>query len=417
MQIADILKNREVYEKLGVSSPKGLFIHGVPGVGKSLMANAVIEASGRPFFICRKNQPDGDFVNTIMATFEAAVKNAPSIVFLDDMDKFANTDERCRDAEEYVTVQSCIDAVKDKEVFVIATANNQQKLPRSLLRPGRFDRILEIDAPHGKDALSIITHYLSQKKFVSSMDVNTIAKIMDGRSCAALETVLNEAGLCAGYERKVEITMDHFMQACLRTIYHFDSQSFNGEQDDDIDFSDAMGKNADTIYHEAGHAVISEVLCPGSVTLVYICGSDRGFTSYYCDRAIPHMQWEQSRIITSLGGKAALEQNGVACVGCYGDLQQAFDILKGLVKKQCICGFQFFSYDGYGENSDRLLAKQEQVTASEMERYYRIAKQILALNKEFYDEIVNALTAKRMLIMTDIQEIKRRCKITEVSVL
>ena len=217
-QIADTLKNREVYAKLGVSSPRGLLLYGEPGVGKSLMASAVIEESGRKAFVCRKDQPNGDFVKVIKATFEKAVENAPSIVLLDDMDKFANGDEHHPDAEEYVTVQSCIDEAKDKEVFVLATVNNMRCLPRSLHRAGRFDRVIEIDTPRGQDALAIISHYLKSKKVINSVDAKTIARIMDGRSCAELETVINEAGLYAGYERAEFITMDHFMEALMRTV-------------------------------------------------------------------------------------------------------------------------------------------------------------------------------------------------------
>ena len=134
IRIADTLKSRDAYEKLGVSSPRGLLLHGEPGVGKSLMASAVIEESGRNAFTCRKDKPNGDFVNTIKATFDEAAKNAPSIVFLDDMDKFTNGDELHPNAEEYVTVQSCIDEVRGKDVFVIATVNNKRCLPHSLRR-------------------------------------------------------------------------------------------------------------------------------------------------------------------------------------------------------------------------------------------------------------------------------------------
>ena len=94
LQIADTLKNQEHYQKLGVSAPRGLLLFGEPGVGKSLMASAVIEASGRKAFVCRKDQPNGDFVKQIKETFDQAAENAPSIVLLDDMDKFANADER-----------------------------------------------------------------------------------------------------------------------------------------------------------------------------------------------------------------------------------------------------------------------------------------------------------------------------------
>ena len=181
-QISDVLANKEVYQRLGVSSPRGLLLHGDPGVGKTLMASAVIKASGRKAFICRKDRPNGDFVKAIKKTFKDAAESAPSIVLLDDMDKFANGDDSHPDAEEYVTVQSCIDDIKGKEVFVLATANQQRALPRSLLRAGRFDRVIEVNNPHGEDAVKIIEHYIKKKKFVGDMDAVTVARIMDGHS-------------------------------------------------------------------------------------------------------------------------------------------------------------------------------------------------------------------------------------------
>ena len=156
MQVSDGLKNTEVYEKLGVKPPRGLMLYGDPGVGKSLMAFCLIEASGRKAFVCRKDRPDGEFVNHITETFRAAKEAAPSIVFLDDMDKFANNDSNHKDSEEYVTVQSCIDTFRHAEVFVLATANDVEDLPDSLIRPGRFDRVIEVEAPAGKDAVEIV---------------------------------------------------------------------------------------------------------------------------------------------------------------------------------------------------------------------------------------------------------------------
>lgn len=114
IRISDALSGNEAYNKLGVTAPRGLLLYGAPGVGKTLMASAVIEASGRKAFVCRKDKPNGDFVNEIKKTFEDAVEAAPSIVFLDDMDKFTNGDDRYPDAEEYVTVQSCIDQVRER---------------------------------------------------------------------------------------------------------------------------------------------------------------------------------------------------------------------------------------------------------------------------------------------------------------
>ncbi len=112
-RIIDVIKNSEKYEALGVSMPQGVLLNGGPGIGKSLLAKCFMEATGRKSFIIRKDQPDGEFVNHIREIFEKAANDAPSVVLLDDMDKFANSDNYHRDTEEYVTIESCIDDVKD----------------------------------------------------------------------------------------------------------------------------------------------------------------------------------------------------------------------------------------------------------------------------------------------------------------
>ena len=153
IRICDIMRNHEFYSRLGVSVPNGLLLSGEPGLGKTLMANCFVKASGRKAFVCRKDKPDGDFVNHIKSVFDEAVENAPSIVFLDDMDKFsANGDEYHKNSEEFVTIQSCIDGVKGKEVFVLSTINDNNAIPKSLLRAGRFDNRIEVEPPKGEDA-------------------------------------------------------------------------------------------------------------------------------------------------------------------------------------------------------------------------------------------------------------------------
>ena len=425
-QISDTLKNKEVYAKLGVSAPRGLLLYGEPGVGKSLMASAIIEESGRKAFTCRKDQPNGDFVKEIKATFDKAAASAPSIVYLDDMDKFANGDERHPDAEEYVTVQSCIDAVKGKPVFVLATANNIRCLPSSLRRAGRFDRKIEVNAPHGEDAEKIIAHYLKGKKFVSGVDARTIARIMDGRSCAELETVINEAGLYAGFERSEEITMDHFMEACLRTIFNVPAGNTDDDEDLDEEYEDSRQNDllADStkflsqiVYHEAGHAVVSEILCPESITLVSAHnrrGESGGFTDWYNDHSFAPLYWSKSRIIGALGGAAAIEQKyGIFDAGCDHDLDFAFDRTRDLVVNNCICGLHL--HKNLFEDSQRLWSEQEQAVSAEVEKYYRKAKEILSLNMEFFEKVAAALAKKRLLSAVDIKQIKSECKITPVA--
>lgn len=421
-QISDTLKNRETYDRLGVSAPRGLLLYGEPGVGKSLMASAVIKESGRKVFCCRKDSPNGDFIKKIKATFDKAVQNAPSIVYLDDMDKFANGDERHPDAEEYVTVQSCIDETKDKQVFVLATVNNIHCLPQSLRRVGRFDRTIEVNAPHGEDAVKILAYYLQSKRFIDGIDPTVLAKIMDGRSCAELETVINEADLYAGYERAKTITMEHFLKACMRTVF----QAFPDDEDDLVDeqddfscgLSDPDHVVSQIVYHEAGHAVISEVLCPGSVTLVSAYNATRkrgGFTSYYNDNSKTPLYWNKSRIIGSLGGIAAIERKfGISDIGCERDLDQAFNMARDLIVNTCIIGFRLHASEH--NDSQRLMSAQEEAVTTEIEKYYRKAKEILSANWEFFEKLATALAQKKLLSAVDIQKIKSECRIVTVAV-
>ena len=160
MVISDMLNNQEIYKEMGAGLNEGLVLCGEPGTGKTTMANCLIRSTGRKAFVCRKKASDGKFLNTITETFEEAKQNTPSIVLLDDLDKFSDKDEDC-DAEEFVAVQSCMDEIKGADVFVVATVNNIRKIPDSLLRAGRLGKRLEIRVPKKDEAIKIVKHYLS----------------------------------------------------------------------------------------------------------------------------------------------------------------------------------------------------------------------------------------------------------------
>lgn len=223
-QLCDMAKNPEKYAALGVKLPRGILLHGVPGVGKTLMASALIEEMGRVCYTCRKDKANDAFVDTIRGVFAEAKAHAPAVIFLDDVDKFAS-DSDSRNPEELIAVQSGIDEVKGSDVFVVATANNIRELPYSLRRAGRFDRILEICPPNRREAVEIVRHYLADKKVAGDVTAESVARLMDGNSCAALESVLNEAGIYAGYENKPEIGREHIVRAVLRDILRRTSPS------------------------------------------------------------------------------------------------------------------------------------------------------------------------------------------------
>ncbi len=412
VQIADTLKNREVYEALGVSSPRGLLLHGEPGVGKSLMAQCLIEESGIEAFVCRKSEPNGEFVNTIKRTFEEAAENAPSIVYLDDIDKFANDDERHRNSEEYVTVQSCVDEVRDKEIFVLATANETGCLPSSLIRAGRFDRVIEVEAPEGKDAALIIEHYLQGKRLSSDLDACTIADILSGRSCATLETVINEAGLIAGYKRLDCITMDQVVDACLRIVFHAEDANLG----DEVDIS-ADSTASRIVWHEAGHAVISEVLAPGSV---YLASARRksvrsgGFVSGHIPENLDPITRRKIEIFVSLGGRAASEvQFGTIDDGSARDLERAINKTRLLYGDLCYGGLSMYVDHRTCESQDE---RSEIAVTAAVEEFYRKVKEMLCKNRGFLEKMARALATKDVLLASDIAVIRDSCKIVDVSV-
>lgn len=403
--IADTLKNREKYGRLGVSMPRGLLLHGEPGVGKSLMAQCLIEESDLESFTCRKTESSGKFLKTIRTAFERAAESAPAVVLLDDLDKFANSDERLRDAEEYVTVQACIDELKGKDVFVIATANDIDRLPDSLLRAGRFDRVIEVGVPKGADATKIIEHYLRSKKLSSSLDPAAIAAILEGRSCAVLETVLNEAGIIAGFEGKASIAMRHVVAASMKLVHGVDVVQLGKPVDLSVPTLESM-----VVWHEAGHAVVAEVLCPGSVVMASVSSGLSGeqgvvFNSY--NGRAEGLRRAEIEILVLLAGKAAVEGRfGLVDEGCGEDLLSAASLLRKLFSKLGYGGLGFVS--GFRATEERT-ARVEAAVDATMEICYHKTREILDANRPLFERFAEALAKKGVLFAEDIAEMRTAC--------
>ena len=396
-RILDQLTNPDKYSALGVTEPHGLLLHGVPGVGKSTFANAVVEESGRTVFVCRKDKSNGDFVNEIVHIFDKAAESTPSIVLLDDLDKFANEDERRRDSEEFVTVQACIDKVKDKRVFVVATANNIHKLPDSLIRAGRFDHVLELRCPSGKDAEEIVAFYLSKKPFVADLDVKLITRLLEGRSCAELESVINQAGTYAAFDGRDRVEMKDMIKAILRIIFEAPES-----------FDDDMSALPLVACHEAGHALVAELLEPGSVNLVTALNHDSfagGVASVHKNECYFYSkEMMENRVMYILAGKAATEIcYGVVDTGANSDLHRAFDIVHRFVDHYCSYGFGQFVIDRHCSNE--VLDRRDSRIAAEMERCYAQTKKLLLENKNKLDKLIARLVEDKTLLGEQVQEI------------
>ena len=396
--LADMMKNGPKYTKLGVKLPRGILLCGEPGVGKTLMANCLLEESGRNVFVLRKDKPNGDFVNAIQEMFVEAKKHQPSIVLLDDLDKFSSDPHAHSDAEEYVLVQTCMDDTGEDDVFVVATANRASKLPHSLLREGRLGRTIDVLSPKGKDAVEIIRHFLAQKAFVGEVNVEDVAKMLDGDSCAMLEEVINEAGIYAAAEGKDLIDADDLLRGILRAKF------CAPESIDEV----PLHMQERVAYHEAGHTVVAEMLERGNVTMTSIAahnGYARGVTDYYQDETY----WSdftrmEHRVLALLGGRAATEiVYAKPDVGASRDIERAFDVVERFVDHDGVAPFDCYEREDGG--SDALNRKDKRI-ASEVEKYYAQAKRILVENRPLLDAVAKELLAKKTLLASDIKRIE-----------
>lgn len=396
-QILDQLQRPEAYQAMGVQPVHGLLLHGAPGVGKSTMARCFLDACNRRTFVCRKDKPNGDFVNEIVRVFDEAAEAAPSVILLDDVDKFSNEDEGHRDAEEFVTVQACIDKVKDKQVFVIATANNIRKLPQSMTRAGRFDYVIRMNCPEGADAEAIVAYYLSQKPYVANLNVHRIARLLEGRSCAELENVINQAAVYAAFDGRSAVEMKDAVKAILRIIFAAPEKS-----------------NADVAHlpliacHEAGHALVAEMLEPDSVDLATVLVHDSdsaGVTALHRDEGyFFSKKLMEIRVMCLLAGKAATEIcYGTVDTGTISDMRRAFAIVSRFVDDYCSYGFDAFVYDQ--QASDGLLNRRDLQVANMMSRYYDQTRQLLIDNRAKLDRLTARLLEEKTLLGEQIQEI------------
>ena len=417
-QICDILLHQDEYERLGVKPPSGLLLHGKPGVGKTLMADILTKASGLRTFICRKNEPNGDFIKVINATFAEAAANAPAIVFLDDMDKFANEDSAHCNAEEYVTIQACIDEYKQDGIFILATCNDIDDLPESLLRAGRFDRVMEIKPPKGKDAEKIIDYYLLGKRKVTEINAGLISRMLDGRSCAELETIINDAGIYAGFERADEITMDHLMKACLSRVYGVPSSTFY-EPFTPVNITDNYTAAAANIIHEAGHALVAEVLYPGCTTLVSALhkkDEESGFTMTTNYAQVDPRQWRIISSVIAMGGRAAIERYyGIPDEGSEKDIDDLCSLIDSQLGETYVYGFSLHREGAYYD-SDTLKVRLEQSKTNLLEQYAWKAREILALNSKLLEQIAKELSVKGLLTTDDIKTITAKVGIVPVNI-
>ena len=401
IEFCDMVTSKEKYEKLGARLPQGILIYGEPGLGKTLMAKCVIEECDIMSFTLRRNKGNDDFVANISETFKTAKEHAPSIIFLDDLDKFANEDKNHRDAAEYVAVQAGIDDVKGSDVFVIATANKVWKLPDSLVRVGRFDIQIEVEDPTESDAEAIIKHYLRDKPLARDVDMDDLSKMISYSSCAELEDILNKAAISAASKGKESIQMCDLVKAVLKTQYHLPDEFLD----------DSTEESRKVALHEAGHVVMCEYLNPGMVGLTSIVATGRCDLHGFVHQCKSLKSWEGD-ILVSLAGKAAVElyYSDSCTIGCKDDLERAHLCIREHMSEEGSLGFGVLNVGSERdlETSQSYLARSEAVTHAELEKYMNRVRRILLENRAFLDDVTRELLDKGTLLHSDIKRIREK---------
>ena len=339
-EIVDFLKHPERYIELGAKIPKGVLLVGPPGTGKTLLAKAVAGEADVPFFAVSGSSFIEMFVGVgaarVRDLFNQAKKEAPSIIFIDEIDaigksraaagQFGGNDEREQTLNQLLAEMDGFDS--NEPVIVLAATNRPEVLDPALLRPGRFDRQVLVDKPDYEGRIQILQVHIKKIKAGKDVDLKEIAKMTAGLAGADLANIVNEAALLAGRKGKKEVNQEEFIEAVERQIAGLEKKSRRlNDKDKKI-----------VAYHESGHAVIAEIT-PKARKVKKVSIVPRGLAALGYTLNLPEEDkylMQKSELIaevdTLLGGRAAEEVFiGEISTGAGNDLERATDILKSMV--------------------------------------------------------------------------------------
>lgn len=400
-RVCDSICNRELYAKAGARLPKGVLLQGKPGVGKTVMANDLLAACALPVYRAKKQHSDKATIESLFKAYRKAAENAPALVFLDDMDKLAESEDDYYNQDAFTAIQSCMEDTKHCNVVTIATVNDTDCLPSSLLRKGRFDVVLTIGLPSRKEAEQIIAHYLQNKPINKrSVRASDLAALLTGYSCADLETVLNEAMSLAVYERKAVLDNRHIVETIMTSLYEILPYDYPANAKE-------LTETAVSIAGKLTAAVTAKHISPYFAT---VCGGGALYynTSPEYGDSVESLREE---MCMRLAGSAAVGlHSGVQDANCEGDIKQAYRIAYQLVAELCCCGFDCTDRFGqlYDYMPDAMLEHVAEKIAEELERAKQHAKEILQANEALFQNFKKQLLAHKYLTIRELRKAEKR---------
>lgn len=428
-EVVDFLHNPGKYAKIGAKLPKGALLVGPPGTGKTLLAKAVAGEAKVPFF----SLSGSDFIELYVGVgasrvrdlFKEATKNAPCIIFIDEIDAIGRSrdskygggnEEREQTLNQLLSEMDGFDT--SKGILVLGATNRPEILDKALLRPGRFDRRIIVDKPDLKGRVEILKVHAKDVHLDESVDLDAIALATSGAVGADLANMINEAAINAVQHGREYVTQKDLFDAVEQVLV-------GKEKKDRI-----MSKEERKIvsYHEVGHALISALQKNSEpVQKITIVPRTMGALGYvmHVPEEEKYLQTQaelHDRLVSLLGGRAAEEVVfGNVTTGAANDIEQATNIVTnmitrfGMSKRFGLMGLATVEseYLGGGAKltcSDRTAADVDTEIMETLKQCYEEAKEMLSGNREVMDKLAAHLIEKETISGKEFMKIYREAK-------
>ncbi|MBQ6414296.1 ATP-dependent zinc metalloprotease FtsH [Candidatus Saccharibacteria bacterium] len=431
-EIVDFLKSPKKYEKLGAKIPRGVLLAGDPGTGKTLMARAVAGEANVPFFSISGSEFAEMFVGVgasrVRDLFSRAKKNAPSIIFIDEIDAVAHKRDARGGAgrEDEQTLNQILVEMdgfdNDSGVIVMAATNRVDMLDKALLRPGRFDRHVNVALPERKDRLEILKVHFKGKPVEADVDLESLAKKTAGSSGADLANIANEAAITAAREGHKAISNKDVVEA-------FERVAIGPERKSKV-MNDKERKI--TAYHEAGHAIVGHVLPdsdPVHKVTIIPRGSTGGVTWFLPpeDRSYKSIYELKDILARAMGGRVAEKLvfgKDAVTTGASSDLKNVASLAKSMIVEEGmgdgLRNLVFPEGDtGYytittGKPYSEKTAEQIDTEIRKLsDEAAKRAEEVLKANKDVLDKLAEELLAHETLEETELEPLLKSAKLPD----
>ncbi len=440
-EVVDFLKNPDRFTAVGAKIPKGVLLVGPPGTGKTLLAKAVAGEAGVPFFSISGSEFVEMFVGVgasrVRDLFEQAKKNAPCIVFIDEIDAVGRqrgaglgggNDEREQTLNQLLTEMDGFEG--NTGIIIVAATNRPDVLDSALMRPGRFDRQVVVDRPDYAGRLQILEVHARGKTLAKDVDLDKVARRTPGYTGADLANLLNEAAILAARHQLSEISMDEVNDAIERVMA--------GPEKKDRVMSEKRKRLV--AYHEAGHALVGALMPdydPVQKISIIPRGNAGGLTFFTpseerMESGLYSRAYLQNQMAVALGGRVAEEivyGEDEVTTGASNDLQQVTRVARQMVTRFGMSdrlgpvalgrsqGGMFLGRDIAADrdfSEDTAAAIDEEVSELVAEAYRR-ATGVLTANRPVLDELAEMLVEKETVDAEQLQEllISRDVKVAE----